>query len=327
MDTSRKAITKSKQYNSKDLAQLSMIQIMTLHKISRHTEPIIRHSLLLELNDSFKVTGPKNITPEQAFSDSLHNIPKPLISPSSFYTSLQALEKKGLVSFNRNKKGKIKSVEKTPLTDNFLNFIHQYFLINMLNDHNYNVDLIKILIDQLKTHKFSKNNILTILPFDIPYMELLIYLSSNFENLYLIGNQNVETNLQSKQIFDINFSKIKNRQIREPENDFDVVIIQAFNQLYNFYDLSFEKLIKELVRITKPNSIIFVFAQTELFQQESSPRKNMLFKDFISNYNDLITKGGKLLTKSELNKILLSVSLKDLEIIEHEGLIIGIGKV
>lgn len=60
----------------KDLAQLSMIQIMILHALSKYSKPIIRHSLLQEINESLKPKKTRITSPEQVFSESLQNLLK-----------------------------------------------------------------------------------------------------------------------------------------------------------------------------------------------------------------------------------------------------------
>ena len=143
----------------------------------------------------------------------------------------------------------------------------------------------------------------------------------------MIGCEKLQSQLQPKQKDKITYSKIKNGQIREPDNDFDISIIQGYNRNYNFFDLGIETMIAELTRITKPNGIICIFAHKELTFQEFTPRSTLLIKNLFSIYNHFIDNEGKLLMKSQINKVLLSADLKELKIREDEGLIIGIGMV
>ncbi|MFX1502176.1 MAG: hypothetical protein ACFFDH_14525 [Promethearchaeota archaeon] len=327
MDIHRSVDSKNKRYKPKELAQLSMIQIITLHAISKYSEPIIRHSLLQEINTSLLSKHTEILSPEKAFSASLQKIPKVLISPSSFYTSLEALEKKGLVSFNRNKKGKVETVEKTQLTDNFLDFIHQYFLFNMINDWEFSTELFQKLINILESQKINKGNLFSIFPLDEPNKKFIEYTTQKFKSIYVLGNEQVKERFLTGGGENISISKVKNGQIREPDNDFDLSLIQGFSQNFDFYDINFEKFVEELTRITKPNGIICIFARKELALPDSTSISNNFVRNIFSLYNKSIRIEGNHITSVHLNDVLLKANLKNIQVIEDEGIIIGIGKV
>jgi hypothetical protein len=268
-----------------------------------------------------------NITsPEQAFSESLQNLPKTLVSPSSFYTSLEVLEKKGLVLFNRNRKGKVVTVEKTELTDNFIETIHQYFLFNMVNEGELNNHLFKKLTEILESQQLKKDNIISVFPFDTLNFELIKHLMQNYRNIYVLGSEKIKERLLSLEKFIFSFSKVKNGQIREPDNDFDVSIIQIYSQNCDFYDLSFDQILSELIRITKPNGIICIYALKELGILDAPFIPNILIRDIFTLYNKSIRNNGICFTKSHISDVLLKERLTNLQIIEDEGILIGLGK-
>ncbi|MFX0074252.1 MAG: hypothetical protein ACFE96_02325 [Candidatus Hermodarchaeota archaeon] len=327
MEINRSPGSENSRYKPKELAQLSMIQIITLHAISKYSKPIIRHSLLQEINASLVSKEIEILSPEQAFSESLQNIPKTLISPSSFYTSLEVLEKKGLVAFNRNKKGKVESVERTELTHDFIDFIHQYFLFNMINDREISTELFQKLINILQSQKINKGNLFSIFPFDEPKIKFIEYITKNFKTVYLLGNEKVKERFLSGGSENITFSKVKNGQIREPDNDFDISLIQGFNPNFDFYDISFKKLLDELIRITKPNGKICIFARNELALPDSTYISKIFIRNLFSLYNKSIRIEGRSMTKANLNNALSKTNLKNIQIIEDEGILIGIGNV
>ncbi|NHJ20966.1 MAG: hypothetical protein EAX91_08495, partial [Candidatus Lokiarchaeota archaeon] len=142
-----------------------------------------------------------------------------------------------------------------------------------------------------------------------------------------LGNEKVKERFLTGGIEKISISKVKNGQIREPDNDFDISLIQGFSQNFDFYNMNFEIFLEELVRITKPNGIICIFARKELTLPDSPSISNNFVRNIFSLYNKSIRIEGNNITKVHLNDVLLKADLKNIQIIEDEGIIIGIGNV
>ena len=69
MEDNRRKTIENHKLKPKDLAQLSMILIMILHALATYSKPIIRHSLLQEINEYLKKKCPSEA--QASYQDTL----------------------------------------------------------------------------------------------------------------------------------------------------------------------------------------------------------------------------------------------------------------
>ena len=134
--------------NIGDFASFSIVEIITLQTLLRHTEPIKRYALYLEINQLVHplVYNSKISESEKEYEKFLQ---KSMISTSSFYNSLNTLNKKGLINFNKSKKGKVDTIEATEVTNVALKAIRQFFLRIMVSDYDYLIKLAETILGKI----------------------------------------------------------------------------------------------------------------------------------------------------------------------------------
>ena len=107
-------------FSISDVSNLSIVELIMLQILLRHGRPVIRHNLYNEVSQFLKSEKKKvansinfkHLTPSgQKFYKFLQS--KKKFSSSSLYYSLDNLEKKGLVKYNRIDKERVESVEAT----------------------------------------------------------------------------------------------------------------------------------------------------------------------------------------------------------------------
>ena len=328
VDINRDPSPSSKDFKMRDLISISMLQIKILQIISHYSKPVIRHTLYLELKGILQTK--KETDTQQLFSESFdkkvngkHNL-----STSTFYSNLNDLEQKGLLAFNKNKKGKITTIRTTQLTESFLTHLNQYFLLNLIKDDEFDVLASEKIIEKIENYHFKQeNSILSVWIHENPELSLIEYFSKNFNNVYNLSTADIKEKLIKSDLQDLDFTRIRDGSIREPNNAFDLTIMQGYNENLKFYGLSQNEILKELVRVTKPGGVIFIHVRIFLSKTGPSLIDRVITNEIISLYNDSINRQGKALTKNQLKNAMKEVDLEKLQIFEEQGILIGIGEV
>ena len=176
---------------------LSIVELITLQILSRHAEPIIRHALLIEVNQFLKKRTKE-------------------LSTSSFYNSLTNLERKGLISFTRRSSSKQILVSPTPYTLTVINKIFHLFLRNIIiNDFEFTIQFSKKILEKIGVKHFE--NIFMILLEERTNFSN-IKLSKKFtDNLFILLREEKYEVFKKLGIENLNYSKIIHNKIENKD--------------------------------------------------------------------------------------------------------------
>ncbi|MFX1567564.1 MAG: hypothetical protein ACFFCV_04260 [Promethearchaeota archaeon] len=311
-----------------DIANLSMLQIIILQILKQYKKPIIRHTLYQEIKDFISGIKRNQVGTQELFAESFQKKKISRLSTSTFYSNLNFLEQQGFLAFNRNKKGKIDTVKTSPLTNVVINFLSEYFLLNLIKDREFDILACEKIIEKIESYQLeSKNTVFSVWSHENIELTLINFLLKKFNSVYFLSSEITTEKLVEINLKDINFTKISGGLIREPDNAFDYTFIQGYNENMDFYGLTQVEILKELVRVTKPGGIIFLFIRTSLSKTKHSLVDKVITNKIITLYNNYILKNGKALTKSQLKDILINAGFEKYQIFEEQGALIGIGEV
>ncbi|MFX1366574.1 MAG: hypothetical protein ACFFCE_01215 [Promethearchaeota archaeon] len=316
----------SKNLEIGNFADLSITEIITLQILLQHLEPIVRHTLYLEVNQYIqhkkkfvlsKIDNNFSKTDQLLFE----SLKKPTdLSTSSFYNSLSTLEKKGLLAFKRNKKGKIETISATSLTKSVINVINQYFLLSIINDTKFDIIFPKKVITENNQIHYENLLIVWLHDYVAPYS--LNYFNEFADEIYLLANRSIYDDLLKVGLKKIKYSSMYKKIIREPDNIFNAVIIPRYCENPDFFNLSRIGLLKEIVRVTRPEGEIILITRNEV-----PIVQNFLINQLITLYNKSLFNMGKVFTRQNLQNDMNSAGLTKIEIFEDNGRTIGIGRV
>ncbi len=310
-----------------NLANFSIVELLTLVILQSKNQPIKRHSLYLEINELIKFeeeqiylpTTEKKQSTEFLFLQTLKKTTD--LSTSSFYSSLIKLESLNLIRFNKGKKEKIETVEATPETITATNLIYNSLLkLRMMTDSNHSTLNLKKILKMEDTYHVK--NFLLVLNDESIDLTLLEYIYESVDELYIISSKeeiiNELINLGYK---DIKISTIHNRLIREPENVFDGCFFRLNPKNSKLLGLTHSELLTELARVVELDGRIFISSRADF------PRTNHGLADFIlASYKESII--NYIYSEEEIKDLLAGAGLQDVEVVNIDGsLLVGSGKV
>lgn len=307
-----------------DISSLSVFEVVILEVLLRHAEPVVRYTLYLEINHFFQMEEyNKKIFTEQASSseilyfDFLKDYKK--TSTSSFYNSLDNLEKSGLISYVRNDKDKVESVEKNEKTAEAVELLkNHFFRFGLTADYNSLTKGSSIVLK--KVEKESFDSILFIWLYT--YVDEVVFnlLTKISKSVYIICDKNLyETQIKDKYP---NFTdtSIKNKKIFAPEGIVDLTVYLYIDVDVSVLGISRRALLKEAVRVTEKGAHIILVNYKKLeIPQDSAERR------IIKMFNE--ANKQKVSDVEEFKKDLIEASLKEIEIITEGSYIFGLGKV
>ncbi|MFX0071821.1 MAG: hypothetical protein ACFFAO_12090 [Candidatus Hermodarchaeota archaeon] len=309
------SLPKAQLLNTRDVLNLSGIEMLTLEKLNKHKSPVVRYILYQEINQLVRQKKKDYSSTEDLFSNSLEEVN---LSTSSFYNSLKNLEKRGLVKFNYNKekKKKIDSVESTSITLEALNIITQQHLRSVIDDFAFLKELAQILLEKINLPKVDTlllvwlNDII-----DFKFMNLFKELA---QEVSILSDKEIYEDLEKMGLKNFNFSNMYKKVIREPNDFFGTAFISGYLRNMNFYGLSRVDLLKELVRITKKNGVIVFYGREEL------PITQNFYADEMLRIYGLTVK-ERIFSEKDLEKDLTDAGIKKYEVFNYKGLIVALG--
>jgi hypothetical protein len=305
-----------------DFADLSLVEIITLQFIVRYSQPVVRHALFTEVKQ-FIAFKEKNSEIEIKNSDSadIHkffdfiNKPKNL-STGKFYYCLDKLEKRGLLVFD-GKTGKV-SVNST-IFSNYVPKLLLKFLINnnVMNSVEYREEFSKNFLNKIGHQHFKR--ILSLWLSEYVPLSVVNQISEFTEELYILS-KNEDNNYKNNKLGDkIRFTEIIGGLFRERENFFDAIFIPVYKKNPKFYNMSRKMILKEVIRVTKPNGYIILVAIADF-----SSTTNLFINELIEIYKAALN--NRIFTQEDLKNDLLNMGLTNIEVFEHQGLLIGIAE-
>ena len=237
-----------------DILTLNIYQMVILFLMSLQLTETVRYSLLQDIN-KFIFPGAK-------------------LSPSSFYNTLNRLEKLGFIEITNGGKSRVKSIKGTHKIRQALEIISKYTALLSFNPDLIFGEFLPIFETFIKIGQVNQVLFIDLDEFfDLGFTTLLKEHSKEF---FIVADDESFEKYQNRSSEKIFQSQILNGKIREPDNIFDVVFIADFHLKNDFYGLDEKSLIKEALRVTKTNGQIIILATEEL------PKTNNLLLDSIA---------------------------------------------
>ncbi len=310
-------------YSIADFIDLSLVEVLTLQLLLRHTEPIVRHTLYLEVTQFLQserpsldvIDSPNLSSSEKRYLQFLRN--KKKLSTSSFYNNLKILEKMGLISCMYNAKGKVEAIETTDLTGPFMNVTLQHFInFGVRAEKSIMLSMKKAIMEKIK--KTSFENILMIWLNEFFNFQIIRLAYEVAESLFILSRNDFSKDLINRGLESVKFSSIHNRKIREPNEAFDAVFFPFYYKDSKVFDLSRIDLLKEAARVTKKTGVVIVTAQSKLPKIDGYIANRILELYERANHHTIYE-------ISELEKDYNEAGFSKWEVFESNGDLIGIG--
>ncbi|TFG29965.1 MAG: hypothetical protein EU532_02065 [Promethearchaeota archaeon] len=284
------------KFNIDAFADLTILDLITLELLLKKQEPIIRYSLYVEIKEFFKENKD--------------------IPTSSFYNNLINLNKKGFISFSHSKDKKIKTdlIEATQLAKDAIKSVNSYFMSALV--HNANIGNEQVLELMGQDH-FEKG--LMVSMSDFLNLDLFPFLSKKVDKLYILTRKEVYKDLIELGFQNFELSKIDDGNIREPENFFDVSIIPFYFRNPENYRITRTKLLKELIRVTKPDGWIVISSRAKL-----PTTQNYFANEVLRIYGEALD--NRTFTINELQQDMKKAGIKEIKTLEYQGMVAAIGK-
>ncbi|MHA1670351.1 MAG: hypothetical protein ACTSV5_07195 [Promethearchaeota archaeon] len=305
-----------------DFADLSIADIITLQFLVRYSNPVVRHTLFNEVKQfiEFKektIEIKENNKLSQA-SDKFYNfinLPKKL-STGSFYYSLDKLEKRGLLTSN-GKTGKV-SINPTQFT-NYIPKLLLKFLINnnIMDSHEYRDNFFKKILTKIETNHFDR--ILSIWLSEYVPLSIANQLSDFTNEMYILSKNELNKSKNNKNTDKYRYTEIIGGLFREREDFFDASFIPVYKKHPKFFNMTRSKILNEIIRVTKPHGHIILVTIADIKITE-----NIFINELIKLYKAAFN--NRTFTIEELLADMNDVGLIDIDVFEHQGLLIGIAK-
>jgi hypothetical protein len=152
---------------------------------------------------------------------------------------------------------------------------------------------------------------------DTRLMELAFRLS---DEIFLLVNKGIYESM-----IKMGFDKLKStvmfdNRIREPNDIFEVSLVPEYEKEPDFFGLSRIEMLKELIRVVKPGGTVTIIARSKIPQVD-----NFYAKALLNKFEESIS--GRMFTEEEIEKDLNAAGFTRYEILDFQGVIVGIGRV
>ena len=301
-----------------DFADLSIAEIIILQFLARYSEPVVRHVLFTEVKQFIEFREQKSPVKLEDKAQSYKfqefiTVPKKL-STGKFYYSLDKLEKRGLLTYNGTT-GKV-SINPTDYTK-FIPKLLLKFLINnnVMESTEYRENFFKKFLDKVENQKF--NRVLTIWLSEYVPLSILNQISSFSNEIYILSKNEIN---HSKPVINkgkYRYSEIVGGLFREREDFFDATFIPIYKKTPKFYGMTRNKLLQEVMRVTKPNGYIILITVSDFEMTD-----NIFINELIKLYKAALM--NRIYTYDDLYKEMNINRLKNIDIFEHQGFLIGL---
>ena len=301
-----------------DFADLSIVEIIILQFLARYSEPVVRHVLFTEVKQFIEFRehkSPANIedNPQSHKFHEFITIPKKL-STGKFYYSLDKLEKRGLLTYNGST-GKI-SINPTGYTK-FIPKLLLKFLINnnVMESTEYRENFFKKFLDKVENQKF--NRVLSIWLSEYLPLSILNQISSFSNEIYILSKNEMNHSKTVIHKGKYRYSEIVGGLFREREDFFDATFIPVYKKTPKFYGMTRNKILKEVLRVTRPKGYIILIAVADFEMTD-----NIFINELIKLYKSALI--NRIYTYDDLYAEMHNNRLKNIDIFEHQGFLIGI---
>jgi SAM-dependent methyltransferase len=229
------------------------------------------------------------------------------------------LEQKGLIKFNRDKNGKIETVQATSLTPVVIKLMLQFFMgTSVIPDF---VKFDKGLTEKIKkvSNKERVKNIMGIWFSKNVYLRLVNWFKTLADEVFILSKKEVYENFSDTDLKDVHITKVYNNQkIREPDNMIEMVAVPNYKKEADFYGMDRIEVLKEIHRILKPDGMIILVTKAEfpLTNDFTADELLKIYKDSISD---------TIFTEDLLKEDLRVAGFSKNKILKYKGCLIGIG--
>lgn len=311
-----------------DIGNLSIVELLVLQKLLRHGRPVVRHILFNEvsqflLGEQNKVADSINFKDLPIGAQKFHKFLKTekKFSSSSFYYSLDNLEGKGLVKFNKDKNNKVESVEATKYTEILNNTILKHIIkfgILVPEQDKFLTEIIKEAIKLIEEKKFD--TLLYIWFRDFVKFEFMKGFSTITENLFILSREKTLENATKFGLNNIQRTALFNDTIRESDNFFDAVIIPYHFRDGSILGMTKRQILKEAFRIVKDSGVVIIHGFVPI------PNIDHGILNIFIKWVKEIYKGLVFYTEEEFKKELLSAGANKTETFLYKGHLFGVGR-
>ena len=294
-----------------DFSDLSISEIITLQFLVRYSNPVVRHTLYNEVKQFIEFQE-KSPYKETEFFKNLED--KKKLTTGKFYHSLSKLKDKGLLEFD-GEVGKV-AVKPTKFT-NYVSKLLMKFIINndIMNSQEYRDEFSSKFLSKMGNVKFKRILSLWLSEY-IPY-SIAEQISKYSEESYILAkNEIIEAN--GKESSEIP-TKMIGTQIDKPANVFDGAMIPVYKKNPKFHDMTNTEILKELSRVTKSGSLIALIAVADI--KETG---NIFIDEILRVYKTALI--NRMANQEDLKEEFTKAGIEVVDIFEHQGLLIGIGK-
>jgi SAM-dependent methyltransferase len=292
-DKSKKVGKIKSELTLDDIIDLTVVELYILNFLVRIGGSAIRFAVFNELNAKLETNK---------------------ISRSSFYHSLTKLKDRGFVEIESNPKGKGSLVKATPMARSAVKRSNIFSIWS-------NIDLSKIALNISKQLivDVDKSGSQIYLSFDeIPNLNTISVITTLGSTTNILVDKEMEETYTSR-LLEIPFSKFENEVIKEPNDYFDRGIISNYFPSSLMYGVQANYLLKEIVRVIKPDGEIIVICFNEL------PATNNIILDSIMSdlFNEIIFHpANPEFVKSEL----IDIGIEIVNELNFKGYFVIVGK-
>ncbi len=253
-----------------DIFDLSIIEMATLSHLITLSKKILRYDLYKEINGLLS--------------------PHKKLSTSSFYNSLQKLEKKKYIKFEKidNKDPKSLAVHKTALTEKVLGYMFYYFTQYQIKSPKVKAAKSLTIIQQL-CKRNSFNNVMIIDPETQGSTKLIAsIIPSAVETVKAIGKISRSVYLLStRELYDYYLNQSVDKVISGGEegsvDKFDLIIFPLYNRNFEYNSIDHKEILIEIKRLLSADGSLII-----LHLEKLDDGGNYIIKHFI----DSLSKSG-----------------------------------
>ena len=320
-------------FSIKDIVNLSIVDMVMLQLLMKHTKPVVRHNLYNEISQ-FLTKEKQKVSESTDFSDIPAGAEKfqkflqtsKKFSSSSLYYSLDNLEKKGLVKFNYDKKNKVESVESTQYTEILINTILKHIIefgLIEAEQSKFLPEIIKEVVEEkvlsdLKDKKFG--TMLYIWFSNFINVKCINIFSTLTKNLFILSNKEAFENIYKLGLENVQNTSLFSNTIRESDNFFDGVFVPYHFRNTNFKDVSKESILSEAFRIVKESGVVIIHSYTNV------PDIDHAFLNIFTKWVKYIYTDIEFYSEEGFKDELLKAGAKEAKVFVYKGHLFGIGR-
>jgi len=320
-------------FSIKDIVNLSIVDMVMLQLLMKHTKPVVRHNLYNEISqfltkEKQKVAEITNFNDVPAGSKKFKNFiqTNKIFSSSSLYYSLDNLEKKGLVKFNYDKKDRVESVEATQYTEILINTILKHIIefgLIEAEQSKFLPEIIKEVVEEevlsdLEDKKFG--TMLYIWFSNFINVKCINIFSTLTKNLFILSNKEAFENIYKLGLENVQNTSLFSNTIRESDNFFDGVFVPYHFRNTNFKDVSKESILSEAFRIVKENGVVIIHSYTNV------PDIDHAFLNIFTRWVKYIYTDIEFYSEEGFKDELLKAGAKEAQVFVYKGHLFGIGR-